>query len=59
MIGYIVGTHYHYDCTEFDEPALLYLDRGDAETEAKTRDAPGTSGEIIEVLLPAPLTEDE
>jgi hypothetical protein len=61
MIGYIVGTHYHYDCTDFDEPSasVVILDRADADAAAKARDGSGQTGVVIEVLLPAPLTEDE
>jgi hypothetical protein len=52
MIGYIVGTHYHYDYTHFDEPVPLIMDRGDAEAAARALDGSGRSGEVIEIQLP-------
>lgn len=52
MIGYIVGTHYHYDATVFDEPTPLIMDRGEAEAAAAKLDGNSRSGEVIEILLP-------
>jgi hypothetical protein len=52
MVGYIVGTHYHYDSTEFEQPVQVILDPIEAEAAARANDGPMETGVVIAVLLP-------
>lgn len=54
-VGYIVVRHEHYDSTEqvpFDKPSKVYLDRDEAEAEARKLDSLSSTGYVWEIALP-------